>query len=436
VRPQAKERELEDERQIAEHFSKGAQHWNAFIGEYEGDVASFSGLILPGGKWDLDGYDFPLPVSFVDCVFQRSVHILNAHFESWVDLTGATFKNGLLIEDSICDGEAVFESVRCPGGLIVSGCHFKESGNFDDLDAYKRIHISDSIFSNGASLQELGAYGGTILSRNKFEKEVSFSGVIQREAVFLDNEFSGLVDFQRVHFEAPTVLRGNVFKLRPIIDDIDLTYEPIMPSDKFFAGRDEIHSYYRMLHKIRRLLGKRISDGFAKLLFVAQTEEQYSTLRQFRLFAKEYDDHRLALDIYALELKSRRFWCDPVMSSGFILGLMYQIFSDFGRSLRRPLLTLAISFVCFWGVFYSLATNARCLGSEKIHAAAFVSLNNVLPIAGWQKQALLSAAESCLFDQNRIPFAHGLLSLVQTVTSLILIFLLLLAVRNTVKMNN
>lgn len=415
---------------LGEHFAKGAVHWNKFILSYEEDVFDFSNLILAGGRFDLDEYEFPLPVSFVDTVFRGSVHILNAHFDYWVDLTGAKFRKGLFIENSTCEGETIFESVRCEGSFMMSDCEFRARANFDDLDAFSRMRIADCVFSDDASFNEFGAYGGLIVSGVVFKKDTVFAGQFHREALFLSNKFEGFVDFNYAHFKAPLIFRGNEFKWRPAIDNIDLTYDPVMPE-----GNHHGPSTYHYTLRRLKIFGDAVPATVAKVLFIAKTDEQYPTLRQFRLFAKEYDDHRLALDIYALELKSRRLWYDPAFSSGFLIGLAYQILSDFGRCLVRPTAVLLGSFLAFSGVFYSMSTNAKCSGVDKISASALLSLNNTVPFAGWQKHTILTAAEVCLFGQNGPSLTYGIFSIVQVIISVILVFLLVLAIRNIVKMS-
>ena len=416
---------------LIEHFEKGAQHWNEFVRSFEGDVLDLSSLVLNGGRYDLAEFEFPLPVSLVDCVFKEQIHIENAHFDNWIDLTGAKFARGILIEGSIFEGELIFESARCKGGLDISNCEFKERANFDDFDAYGRVRIADSTFLGAASFSEFGAFSGLIVSDTRFNGDVTFAGQFHREALFFGNKFEGFVDFNYAHFKAPFYFRANEFRWRPAIDDIDLTYEPFLPSDKGYGAP------LRYMHWLHRLsfLGEWLPSTIAKTLFIAKTNEQYPTLRQFRLFAREYDDHRLALDIYALELKSRRLWYDPILSGGFIVGLAYQILSDFGRSMLRPFIALMVSFVVFAGIFFAIGSSTECIGAEKIRAGVLISLSNVIPIAGWQKYGTFSAAEACLFGRDGLSLAYGALSMAQASISVMLVFLLVLALRNAVKMS-
>jgi hypothetical protein len=174
----------------------------------------------------------------------------------------------------------------------------------------------------------------------------------------------------------------------------------------------------------------------ALTLAVARTDDSYSTLRQFRLFAQEYDDRRLALEIYALEQKSRRLWYDAPLSKTFVLGLLFQLFSDFGRSVWRPLGTLVALFVVSTSSLLALSNSVDCASTMRFKSSLLLSLNNTLPFLAWQKSSLLSAAESCLFSLGGGGLPYGLLSTIQMATSLTLLFLAGLAIRNTLKMQS
>jgi hypothetical protein len=301
---------------LAQHIQKGASHWNEFVQTFDGEVFDFSNLVLEGGKYDLIEYEFPLPVSFIDGICKGTLHIENAKFQGWVDFTGSKFSRGILIENSVFEAELILESTRCKNGVMIDKCEFSGRVNFDDFDSFGRFRISDSVFHEDASFNEFGAYYGFVMSASRFNKGVTFAGQFHREALFIDNRFEGPVDFNYAHFRAPLYLRGNEFKSRPAIDNIDLNYEPFMPSDQGYG----VPYYYPLWLRRLAVVGKWVPESVASMLFIAKADEQYPALRQFRLFAKEYDDHRLALDIYALELKSRRIWYEPVCSRAFIVG--------------------------------------------------------------------------------------------------------------------
>jgi hypothetical protein len=294
--------------------------------------------------------------------------------------------------------------------------------------------VTECQFDGDVQLSELGAYGGFILSNTTFKREVSFSGQFEKEAIFLSNKFDGFVDFGYAQFRDPLILRGNAFSSRPAIDNIRLSYTPIMPGDHWFGGKPEIGSYNRFLGRILSK-NKRIAGCIARVLSIAKTDSAYPTLRQFRAFAREYDDFRLALDIYSLEQKSRRIWFDPPFSGSFIFGLLFQLLSDFGRSTLRPFLTLVGSFVSFSVLFSIISSTRECDLGHRVSSGVILSLNNSLPFVSWQKQSILTAAESCLLSQGSIGMPYAILSILQVLISATLIFLVGLGIRNSLKMH-
>jgi hypothetical protein len=207
-----------------------------------------------------------------------------------------------------------------------------------------------------------------------------------------------------------------------------------MPEDHWFGGRPEIGSYHRFLDRICAQ-NKWAASCIARVLAIAKTDSAYPTLRQFRSFAREYDDFRLALEIYSFEQKSRRIWFDSPLSASFIFGLLFQLLSDFGRSTLRPFLALVVSFVFFAVLFSVISSSQQCDFGRKISSGIILSLNNSLPFLSWQKQSILAAAENCLLSQGDAAMPYAIISIFQVLFSAVLIFLVGLGIRNSLKMN-
>jgi hypothetical protein len=420
---------------LREHFRKGSSHWNQFIETYDERLINFELGVFKKDHLDLTGYRFPVPTIFYGCKFNGTVRIQNTTFESWVNFSEATFEKAVTIQNCIFEGQPEFESARFEKTFSVNRCEFKFGAKFEDMDVHERLYISDSDFEEAVSFQSLGAYGGLVLSRNTFRKDVEFSGEFDREAIFIGNRFQGFVDFGDAYFNAPLVLKNNVFAHRPAIDKIQLNYVPIMPEDRLSGGLVSIMRYYDFLHRLAKI-NKAFASCVAETLAVAKTDESYASLRHFRLIAQEYDDRRLALDIHALEQKSRRIWFDPPLSASFILGLIFQIFSDFGRSILRPLVALICLFLTCCGLLLLGTAAGTCSMINKLQSILLLSTNNTLPFLSWQKQALITKSEMCLFGSLGPTVGYGAMSIVQSALSLLLLFLIGLAIRNKLKMQS
>lgn len=177
-------------------------------------------------------------------------------------------------------------------------------------------------------------------------------------------------------------------------------------------------------------------------------------------------DHECELWFFAEELKSLRGstdWLLPrpwnlfrrgkrVWPGGgrYWLGLLYQLFSDFGRSMGRPVLWWGITTSAFATYYFSrhLGThNPVSLGCLKgqgdpFWAAVYLAAHKGLfftGLGGWDK---LTQAYICLYGENpnytasvqqllpEIPDAVVFAGFAQTTLSATLIFLFLLALRN------
>ena len=103
----------------------------------------------------------------------------------------------------------------------------------------------------------------------------------------------------------------------------------------------------------------------------------------------------------------------------FWVGWLYQILSDFGRSMVRPLLWLGIGLLAFAGIYASqnpavwqqpFAAYVVCTaGSGDVRAAALeLSVHNAVPFAGIGASGRLEQVYACLYGiQTDMPSIPG-----------------------------
>ncbi len=125
-------------------------------------------------------------------------------------------------------------------------------------------------------------------------------------------------------------------------------------------------------------------------------------------------------------------------------GLGYQWFSDFGRSMLRPLVWWVLAVFGFAAAYldqhHARATTDGCLVGDghPISAAIGLSIRKALPFAGVGSSEKLNQIYACLYGVHGaalkgspvIPDVVDYLGIVQLLFSLLLLFLFLLAVRN------
>ncbi len=157
------------------------------------------------------------------------------------------------------------------------------------------------------------------------------------------------------------------------------------------------------------------------------------------------------------EITARRGTQDKFFHLRFWVGWLYQILSDFGRSMVRPLFWLGIVFVAFTGIYASqnqavwqrpFAASVACtagLGDIRV-AALELSVHNTVPFARIGASPQLERIYACLYGiqtdvpsipgqlptgfSPAVPYGIAIAGVVQFLVSAALIVLFMLAIRN------
>jgi len=190
------------------------------------------------------------------------------------------------------------------------------------------------------------------------------------------------------------------------------------------------------------------------------------------------EDHRSELRFHAHEIRTARFVNDWFHHPRFWFGVGYELISNFGRSIIRPLLAWGLLVTVFAGIYLgiSAAENGRapdyaslapyggtqsCLSmpavaDERVRPAQAqiaattsasaeawsLALKNGFVFIDWDRAEAARRTYGCLFgltsDSSNtypvVPRAVSIWGLVQNVLSAVLIFLLLLGIRNLLKL--
>jgi hypothetical protein len=160
--------------------------------------------------------------------------------------------------------------------------------------------------------------------------------------------------------------------------------------------------------------------------------------RRLKKFAIDAQDHESELNLFALETKAQRGhhlkWARPPDWLQLILSHLYGLASDYGRSVLRPLVALALTFLLAAWQFALLAgkLGAPWRWTESAWVAAFV---NLLPFAG-QSTIGRQVMETGICPQvNGLSNPHCLARLygigaIEGVVAVVFLFLLVLGLRN------
>ena len=132
------------------------------------------------------------------------------------------------------------------------------------------------------------------------------------------------------------------------------------------------------------------------------------------------------------------------------VGIFYEIFSDFGRSIVRPVASWLLATALFTGacLFHILLDIPGCISGTvgPVLSAIYLSVRKGLIFPGLKEDQKLDQAYACLYGTTIltesgiripvIPESVAYLGIVQALISAVLIFLFLLAVRNHFRIKN
>ena len=407
--------------------------------------ADFRSFHFPGHAL-FQGANFSKGGNFASSEFLHDADFLDSEFGDLCVFAWVTFCGETCFRRAMFKGEARFphakfsspNDVNFEEARFIGLAHFG-AVQFQAFSSFERATFSDVArfdevsFSDGANFLNVTFSRYATFNKAQFSRDAAFDHSVFEGAVYFgSSSFVGRAGFSGVRGKAlmlnhPTFERlpdftGAHFDEAPVFDNIDLQPE------RFRNASDE-----------------RTSVG---------APERWRALR--RLAVQGHDHEREPL-FFKGEMMARRGTRDTRTSLWFWVGWTYQILSDFGRSLTRPLLGLAIAVAAF-ACLYALPNDAvwedplaleiPCqagLGDVRV-ATLVLSLHNAIPVAGIASTGKLPQAYACVYGLDadttltfgpsastnapNVPNGVVLLGLCQSVVSAVLVFLALLAVRN------
>lgn len=332
------------------------------------------------------GFIFPGPALFGDSA--RYIRAATVR-EPTVFKAGCRFSKAIFHMDAVFDWSefnqsAVFRDAEFHGVARFGQCYFKGSAYFYRAEFEDEVWLGQCKFS-----------GFTTFSQAEFKRVVSFNAARCEGAFQLSGaKFVKLPDFVQTSFaEAPR------------LDNVAL------PAIAFFPGLS--------------LAGA--LDEQAKL----------RAIRRLAIAGNDYENESLA---FRGEVRSRRLAIDKPWHAAFWLGALYDMLSDFGRSIMRPFYFWLLSTATFAAIYLANSGKladyaASCAkpgadGTPQWLNALTLSAKNALVFAGTDRK--IEQPYACLYD-SAVPVTDTFIQMGQTVCSAILIFLFLLAVRNRFK---
>ncbi len=365
--------------------------------EYQGfvfaDGASFEEKTLAGDFEDaifLDGLRFHqrLVANFQNatfcgevaverCQFPAGADFSEAVFLSDADFSEAEFNSNAFFLGAVFAGTAAFGEARFGGHVYFDDSAFRGAAIFESAQFQQEVLCRDAHFIGDAWFYDAVFSGGVTFWNAVFSAHAAFSGAksFAREVDFDGSQFLGQADFSGRRFEEQAnfsnVRFHDVPKFHGAVLHDDTTFLNAKFRDgrsgrqlpprrlawfgywdrEYGEGRDKAKRNLRTYLRWRKVpLGMRhpgLRD--VRRAHDAAAERYEMAYRQLRRLCAEIGSVEYEGLFHALELRAHRVRTDaaPLARASSYL---YDKLSDYGRSMGRPVLTLATA----WAVFATL----------------------------------------------------------------------------------
>ncbi len=255
--------------------------------------------------------------------------------------------------------------------------------------------------------------------------------IFERAVIFDDATFEYESDFVAIQAKSLFSITGVTFKGIPDFSQADFKQAPQLDQAHFLEGK-------RMPNR---------DSDFDPLARSRGSENEKIELparyRALKRLAIQSHDFRNELDFHAEELKARRGVIDFPFGRGmgsYWFGIIYEITSDFGRSLLRPLVCWLVLLVLSASAYFA-AQLVRPDHCSSIESAAYIAIRKGIAIVNTEAAEKTKQAYACLYGNEAtsvagsipiavVPYVVEAVAITQTLVSGALLFLLILALRN------
>ncbi len=420
----------------------------------EEDGADFSGFIFPdyvrfdsatfSGHAQFGSATFSGDAQFGNAIFSRDAGFDSATFSGITWFNGATFSGDTRFDSATFSGDTWFDSATFSGYTRFDEAIFSDHAGFDAATFSGDAGFNCATFNGYARFKSAtfsgdARFDGTTFSDHTLFSNATFSGRTWFDsAIFCDYArfdsaiFSGYASFHGVFFQNYTSyneakflreagftgikvdrsfqMTGAMFKQVPAFNQADFKQAPDLDNVKF-----PLPLFWQ--------------KGDAELI------ARYRALRRMAIQGADYEREQMA---FKGELRSRRWTMDKWWSIGTWLGLFYDGVADCGCSMLQPILIWLTSVPVFAALYLRAADQAQGFScGVPFIKALYLSGRNALVLFGGGRDARIAQAYRCLYGgdgEPHIPDSVSFLeAFVQVPLSAVLIFLLLLAIKNRFK---
>jgi pentapeptide repeat protein len=465
-------------------FNRGARFENAIFS----GLAEFTNAIFNREAW-FEGATFHGVAAFGKATFADNAWFEYTTFHGAPQFQEATFNRQALFGKATFATTAWFERTTFNGEAWFALAIFNGEAEFRQATFNDETRFERATFNGEASFGK-AAFGSVARFVDAtFNREASFIGAKFDGAALFWNATFGRTFFLSVRFNASSGFDQAKFKEPATFSDSffqsGANFEGINSSAAFSlkdATFKQVPSFIGATFNGTLRLDNVETPRYRWTLGYAPDRDATARFRELRRQAKEAQDVDRELEFFAQEVRTGRFhvkglpsWVPKVWSWRFWFGLAFGAFSDFGRSLWRPLLTwlvmtsvLAVFYLGerqdmqkaraaldptgTWSTVGAYVTTTRdawrsppaCRGDGRAQLASTDALTEafVLSLRNGMVFSRFDSANrtyACLFGdvstgEAMISPRVWLAGNLQSLASAVLIFLFLLAVRNLLRL--
>ena len=380
--------------------------------------ADLTGVVFPGDIW-FDRYRDETsalpPISFARAQFSGAdfektqfsgdARFGKAQFSGNVGFHEAQFSGDADFWEAQFSGEAWFHEARFNSYTWFFGTQFSGHADFSEAQFSRDAVFFGAQFSSGASF-----------SRAQFSIDANFAGAPSVDEGGNSSENRDLGDrFHWVTFAGAKFDGSASFANRRFLDTTDF-------SECVFTTAPEF--YNCVLHQDTDFTEAQFTDTTSK-----DAVRAYRTLKLAMEQVRAGDEQAM---FYALEMECRRKRKDTPLSVK-VFSRLYERAADYGRSFTRPLgwlsETAGIFFLVYLICFAALTTGG--LGEQDVGDIGRFTMRQIVPPFD---AFTLGTTEGLPAGLSRLPLWLGFVAMIQSILSLGLIALFILALRRRFRM--
>lgn len=383
-----------------------------------------------------DGFIFPGEANFEKACFSKDASFKGVHFIGPARFDFAQFLGCVSFEATQFIGDARFEKVQFTEKACFMAARFSRNARFSEAQFLREATFTLTHFSDDAWFSEAQFYRDTSFGGSQFAGPASFIATqFKGEASFAYAVFNG----QRTNFENAEFCTTSSFRAITVIHGFDL-------GGAFFSHLpDFVQAHFAEVPSLDNIRLGRSAEGrpFWHPLDRQIAKDVVGKCQALRRLAIQGHDGKRERFFLKCELRSRRGSLDKLWHATFWFAMGYDLLSNFGASIGRPIAWGAFWTASFATAYYLLvfSNGQEPCGQSSLAAisqAVHLSIKNAVLLISWDSATDLHGAAKCLENVKAPPSdTFGLfintLQLLQKLGSVVLWFLLLLAVRNRFK---